>query len=151
MVKIKIVKKFSVGLLRSINLLMGQMSLSAVRPRPMTAAILKFFLSQKGVYFFTAVADIKGREKIIGALTVYFVRIPSGLICIAEDLIVDELYRKWGIGRILMEGGVALAREKRARHISLRTNPKRVDAMKLYEALGFKRRATNFYRINLYR
>lgn len=137
--------------MEAVNYLMGQMSLSATRPKPLTSAMMKAMLSQKNVYFLAAVADSTGNEKIIGLLTIYFIRIPSGLTCVAEDLIIDEPYRKWGVGRILMERGIELAKEKRARHISLRTNPKRVEANKLYQALGFQKMETNFYRINLFK
>jgi len=151
MIEIKILKKATADLLEAVNRLMGQMSLSRTRPKPLTPAILTLLLAQENVYFLAAVADYKGKEKIVGALTIYFVRIPSGLTCVAEDLIIDEPYRKWGIGRILMERGIELAKAKRSRHISLRTNPKRLEANKLYQALGFKRMETNFYRINLYK
>jgi ribosomal protein S18 acetylase RimI-like enzyme len=151
MVQVRIIKKANADLLETLNRLMGQMSLGPTRPKPLTSAILKSLLAQKNIHLLAAVADSAGKKKILGLLTVYFVHIPSGLTCIAEDLIIDEPYRKWGIGRILMERGIELAREKRARHISLRTNPKRIEANKLYQALGFQKMETNFYRINLFK
>lgn len=149
MVKIRIIKKPTDDLLEAVNLLMGQMSLSATRPKMLTFSVLKSMLSQKNAYFLAASADSGPKRKVIGILTIYFIRIPAGLTCIAEDLIIDEPYRRWGVGRLLMERGIRLACAKKARHISLRTNPKRVDANKLYKALGFQQMETNFYRINL--
>lgn len=151
MFKIKRLKKYSTKVLREINYLTAQMSLTKTPPQPLTSKIFKELLAQKNVYFFVALARPKGTEKIIGILSIYFVRIPTGLICWAEDLLVDKLYHKWGVGRLLMEEGVELAHQKRARHINLRTNPKRIEANKLYQQMGFKRMKTNFYRINLYK
>ncbi len=86
---------------------------------------------------------------MIGFLAIYLVRIPSGLLAVVEDLIVDEPYRKRGVGRLLMEYAIDLAEKKGARHISLRTNPQRIAANKLYEQMGFRLMTTNFFRINL--
>ncbi len=86
---------------------------------------------------------------MIGFVIIYFIRIASGFFAVAEDLVVDEPYRRWGIGRLLMEYGIEMAEKKHARHISLRTNPKRTDANKLYRQMGFKQMPTNFFRINL--
>lgn len=138
-------------MLLDVNRLLAQLSLSKVPPKPLTLPMFKAMLSQPDLHLLAAIVGDGRNEKIIGILSIYFVRIPSGLIAWAEDLLVDQPYRKWGIGRLLMEKGIELARELRARHISLRTNPKRVEANKLYQAVGFQRMETNFYRINLFK
>lgn len=146
---ITILKKDTHEDLKEINRLIAGLSLGKIPPPPLTRSQLKQILAQKNVFVLTVSIGTGKNKKIIGFLTVYLVRIPSGIIAMLEDLLVDEEYRKWGIGRLLMEYGIALAEKKHSRHVSLRTNPLRVEANKLYEQLGFHRMTTNFFRINL--
>ena len=148
MIKLELLKKATPKALQDVNSLMAQMSLTRTPPRKISLTKFKLMLSQPGLYIFAAQSESK---RIIGMVSFYLVRLPSGLHAVVEDLIVDKPYRHFGIGRLLMEPVIGLARALRARHLSLRTNSKRVDAMKLYEALGFKKSTTNFYRINLYK
>ncbi|MDP3778975.1 MAG: GNAT family N-acetyltransferase [bacterium] len=147
--KVTILKKGTLQDLREINRLISGLSLGKIPPPPLTHSQLKQLLSQKNVFVLTVSAGTGKEKKIIGFLTVYLVRIPSGVVAVSEDLLVDERYRKWGIGRFLMEYGIDLAQKKGARHISLRTNPKRLEANQLYEQMGFHLVTTNFFRINL--
>ena len=91
------------------------------------------------------------QDTIIGFLVIYCVRIPSGLLAVAENFIVNEIYHTWGVGRSLMEYGIECAERKGARHLSLWTNPQRIEANKLYPQMGFHVMTTNFFRINLSR
>ncbi|MDP3764324.1 MAG: GNAT family N-acetyltransferase [bacterium] len=152
MVKIKIIKKAKERELVDINNLISQMSLTKVSPKHITMTEYKEMLNQEHLFFIVAVGKVsKNQEKIIGVLSVYFVKIPTGLIAWSEDLVIDKPYRKWGVGRLLMEVGIKLAHQKRARHLSLRTNPVREEANKLYQAMGFNLVETNFYRFNLFK
>lgn len=145
MFKVEVLKKADKKTLAEINHLTAQLGLSAIPPKPMTLAELKQMLAQKDFYQLV----VRAKGAIVAGLNVYMTRIPTGLIAEAEDLVVDEPYRMWGLGRILMEKAIELSRKHRAKHISHRTNPKRADANKLYQAMGFKQMETNFYRINL--
>ncbi len=152
MVKIKIIKKAEEKELADINKLISQISLTGIPPRPITMATYREMLDQRCLFFLAAVGKVGGnQEKIIGVLSVYFARIPTGLIAWLEDLVIDTPYRKWGVGRLLVEASIKLARQKRSRHLNLRTNPIRAEANKLYQALGFSLMKTNFYRINLFK
>lgn len=152
MVKIKIIKKAEEKELARINKLISQISLTKIPPKAMTMAAFREMLNQKYLSFIAALGKIDGnQEKILGVLSVYFVRIPTGLTAWLEDLVVDAPYRKWGVGRLLMEAGIKLAYQKKSRHLNLRTNPQRAEANKLYQALGFKRMESNFYRINMFK
>ena len=95
--------------------------------------------------------ELRIEKKAIGILNLYFIRLPSGLMAVIEDLVIDEPYRRWGVGPLLVKKAIEMAKARKARHISLRTNPKRVEANKLYLAMGFHRMETNFYRINLFK
>lgn len=148
-IQIKIFKKTTPRILRQVNHLLSQLSLTKTAPTPLTHRQFKSLLGQRQVFFLTAMSSGDTQATIIGFLVVYLVRIPSGLLAVAEDLIIDEPYRKWGVGRLLMEYAIDLAERKGARHISLRTNPVRKDANRLYEQMGFRRLETNVFRINL--
>ena len=151
MIKIVRLKNFNAKTLAEVNRLLTQMGLTSVQPRALTPKVFKGLLSQDNVYLLVAKSGDVGDQKLAGMLVLYFVRVPSGLYALLEDLVVDGPYRKWGAGRLLVEEAVKLARSKKARHISLRTNPVRLEANALYEALGFKLMKTNFYRINLFK
>lgn len=148
-IKIKILKRTTPKILHQVNHLLSQLSLTNIPPAPLTHGQFKFLLGQPQVFFLTALSSTDAKAVMIGFLVVYLVRIPSGLLAVAEDLIIDEPYRKWGVGRLLMEYAIDLAEKKGARHISLRTNPQRIEANKLYEQMGFHLLTTNFFRINL--
>jgi len=148
LLQIKILKQANLRVLKEVNRLMCKIGLTAPAPQPLSLFLFKDILNQNRVHFIAAVTR---RGEVIGILILYFVRIPSGLSAILEDLVVDEKYRRWGVGRLLVERAIKIATAKRARHLSLRTNPARVDANRLYRALGFGLMKTNFYRLNLFR
>ena len=147
MITIKILKKPTNAALESLNHLMSQMSLGPVPPKKISSKEFKELLAQKELNFLVAEAG----KKAIGILNLYFIRLPSGLMAVIEDLVIDEPYRRWGVGPLLVKKAIEMAKARKARHISLRTNPKRVEANKLYLAMGFHRMETNFYRINLFK
>ena len=89
------------------------------------------------------------RGQIVGALNLTVYRVPTGIRSVIEDVIVDISARGQGIGEILMQRAIDLAREKGARNISLTSNPIRVAANKLYLKMGFKKRETNVYQMKL--
>jgi ribosomal protein S18 acetylase RimI-like enzyme len=89
------------------------------------------------------------RKEIVGALTLSVYRVPTGVRSIIEDVIVDESARGMGIGEALMKRAIDLAREKGAGNISLTSNPVREAANRLYLRMGFKKRQTNAYQIEL--
>ena len=144
-----IIKKPTGAVRKDVNRLIGSLSLTATSPRPLSVAQFRDLIAQKNVFLLAVVLKEGLEWQMIGFLTLYLVRIPSGIVGVTEDLLVDERYRKWGIGRALMEHAILLAEKKGARHLSLRTNPIRIEANKLYEQMGFHLMTTNFYRMNL--
>ena len=86
---------------------------------------------------------------IAGILTLVTYRAPTGLRSIVEDVVVDEKMRGQGIGEALMLHAIQLAREARAGGVSLTSNPRREAANHLYQSMGFRRRETNAYYIDL--
>lgn len=86
---------------------------------------------------------------IAGILTLVIYRVPTGLRSIVEDVVVDEKMRQQGIAEALMFHAIKLARDAGASGVSLTSNPKREAANRLYQSIGFKRRETNAYYLDL--
>ena len=86
---------------------------------------------------------------IVGILSLTIYRVPTGLRSIIEDLIVDEIMRRRGIGEALVRYAIELAREAGANGVSLTSNPWREAANEFYPSMGFELRKTNpyFYRL----
>ena len=83
--------------------------------------------------------------EIVGAATLGVFRTPSGVHAHVEDVIVDESMRGQGIGEVLVNHLLQIAREMGLKGISLTCNPRRVAANALYQKMGFKKWETNIY------
>jgi len=83
---------------------------------------------------------------IVGTLTLLLFRIPTGARAWIEDVVVDEAYRRRGIGAALIRAAIERAREAGARTVDLTSRPSREAANRLYRRLGFVQRETNVYR-----
>lgn len=147
-IPIKIINTPTLRVVKEINHLLAQLSLTAIPPRPLTLRQLRTIIKQPNTLFISAYSDNRKNGKMIGFVFMYLIQIPSGLVAVFEDLIVDGPYRKWGVGRLLLEKGIAYAKKKMASYLILRTNPKRVEANKLYPQMGFTLAPTNVFRIN---
>ena len=66
--------------------------------------------------------------------------LPTGVRGHLDDVVVDSALRGRGIGRLLLEGVIELARERGLRTLNLTSRPSRQSAIRLYESLGFERR-----------
>lgn len=91
--------------------------------------------------------DEKG--EIVGTLTLVVFRIPTGLRCRIEDVIVEESARGQGIGEALTRAAIERARKLGAPTVDLTSNPMREAANRLYRRIGFQSRETNIYRLDL--
>jgi ribosomal protein S18 acetylase RimI-like enzyme len=61
----------------------------------------------------------------------------EGLECYLAELYVAPSVRRRGLGRALMQGAIALARERGADYMDLNTGEDDLAARALYESLGF--------------
>lgn len=143
---------------KDINILLPQ---QAERPHLLTLRELRRVVGQSCIEMYVARVKI-GMEargvvkrglyyppRIAGMASVIFYRVPTGLIAFIEEFTVDEAFRGRGIGVALIQKLIARAKAKKAKHISTYTNPKRFAANAVYQKLGFFKKETNFYRINL--
>lgn len=86
--------------------------------------------------------------RILGCLTLITFRIPTGIRCWIEDVVVDEAARGRGVGEALNRFTIELAHAKGARTLDLTSRPSREAANRLYLRLGFVRRDSNVYRFD---
>lgn len=63
---------------------------------------------------------------------------------ILENMIVDNRYRRQGIGRLLLEYVLNRSREAGCYKVQLLSNEKRLEAHKFYRSMGFKDSALGF-------
>jgi len=98
---------------------------------------------------FLFIAREVSTNKIAGVVMISIYRIPDSKKAYLDDIIVDEHFRGRGIAGLLFEKVIATSKEHNAEYIMLTSNPKRVAGIHLYEKLGFKKRETNVYRLEL--
>ena len=80
------------------------------------------------------------KDKIVGWTGVaQAFQIESPSFCEVRGLVVDEQYRKQGIGKRLIEKAKQWGQEKRNNKLRLRCNIKRVEAHLFYQHLGLKK------------
>jgi ribosomal protein S18 acetylase RimI-like enzyme len=88
-------------------------------------------------------------DQIVGMCTLAAFHTPTGVRAWIEDVVVDGATRGAGIGSALVKAAVQLAEDAGARTVDLTSRPVRAEANLLYQRLGFNRRETNVYRIQL--
>lgn len=93
--------------------------------------------------------DSGGGGSVIGSLTLVTFRIPTGLRAWIEDVVVDEAARGRGVGEALNRAALDAARSRGCKTVDLTSRPSREAANRLYQRLGFVRRETNLYRMDL--
>lgn len=82
---------------------------------------------------------------VVGCATLCVCTTPEMVLGFVEAVVVSSAHRGKHIGRQLMERIIADARTFGIQHLHLTSNPKRIAANGLYQALGFERKETNCY------
>ena len=132
--------KSSKTLLQSINKLLPQLSALA---KPLSETELIDIIDSNQLLLATE------EKEIYGMLSLVTCTLSTGKKALIEDLVVDNSVRGRGIGKMLLNEAIELAKNKELRHIDLTSNPLRKEANALYQKLGFKKRETNVYRFHL--
>ena len=86
---------------------------------------------------------------VMGMLTVGMYASPTGTKAWIEDVVVEATQRGGGLGRALVEHAIGYCREVGIDTVYLTSNPKRVAANALYQSVGFGRKETNMYKMDL--
>lgn len=88
-------------------------------------------------------------EEVAGMLTIGTYLSPTGSKAWIEDVVVDENYRGSGLGRTLVAHAIEHCKADGIDTVYLTSNPKRVVANGLYQSMGFVRKETNMYKLEL--
>jgi ribosomal protein S18 acetylase RimI-like enzyme len=86
---------------------------------------------------------------IVGSLTLTLYLVPTGLQGRINAVVVDAAARGRGVGEALTREAVRIAREARARRITLSSREERAAANRMYRRVGFERTVTNSYHMML--
>jgi len=106
---------------------------------------LRKFLSQPCLYQAGAFVD----QKLVGLASLFVIEKIEYTTGAIEGVVVDENYRRQGVGQAMMQALINQAKELELVHLDLTSNPTRVAANRFYQKLGFKKRETNVYRLKL--
>ena len=112
-------------------------------PMVLTESMFHQLLASENSHLFFIMKD----EQIAGMLTVGIYYSPTGGKAWIEDVVVDETFRGQGISKLLVAHAIEFVESKQIPLLMLTSNPKRIAANKLYQAMGFERKETNVYRM----
>jgi GNAT superfamily N-acetyltransferase len=116
-----------------VNILSTQLGYAV--PLEQTLANIRSVLATQGHHAFVAMHE----NKIIGWIGVaHALQIESAPFAEIRGLIVDERYRGYGIGKLLIEKVKQWSKETGNKTLRLRTNVIRKEAHLFYQHLGFK-------------
>src|SRR5690606_17891072 len=130
------ITEYSDNVLSALNELIPQLSTSA---KPLDDLTLKNIINHPGTHLLMAVE----KGSYFGSLSLVVFPIPTGIRAWIEDVVVSEEARGKGVGELLLNHAVNLARSLGAGTVDLTSRPSRVAANELYKKVGFVRRETN--------
>lgn len=111
-----------------------------------TAEMARQAVEAPGTCFFALMAG----AHIVGCASLCVFYSPTGCKAHVEDVVVSSSYRGKLLGRRLLEHLIEYARtELREVNIYLTSRPHRVAANELYQSLGFRRKGTNVYALEI--
>ena len=140
LVKIEVLATTNEKIVKSINLLIRQLSSN---PVDLTLDDLSKIIRSPNSFLIVSQLD----EEIVGMVTLLTSRLPTGIKAFIEDVVVEERFRGQRIGEKLVEKATEIAKQQGSHSIDLTSKPSRVAANELYKKVGFKQRETNVYRL----
>ena len=112
-----------------------------------TPEMLRRSVESPNTHFFAALCD---DSHIAGCASLCVFASPTGLKASIEDVVVGSAFRGRHLGRALIRHILDYARANLSPvEIHLTSRPARVAANALYLSLGFTRKETNFYKLEL--
>lgn len=143
-ISIEQLKTFSHDLTEMFNNLLKQLDVNA---RTLSDEDIREIIEGTANRIFVARKAVD--NKIVGMITLIVVNDFSAKKGLLEDVVVDKIYQGKGIGTKLINKVINQARKEKISRIDFTSNPRRIAANNLYQHLGFKKRDTNVYRIDL--
>lgn len=125
-----------------INNLLGQLTSS---PKEMNEALLLAIVESDRTHLFLAYIG----NQMVGMATLAAYVIPTGTKAWVEDVVVDNNFRGKHIGKKLVNHVVEYTKKYSPCSLMLTSRPMRVAANKLYQSVGFEKRETNVYKIQV--
>lgn len=114
-------------------------------PMTLTEDMCRQLFDSENSHLFFLMKD----EQIAGMLTIGIYHSPTGGKAWIEDVVVDESFRGQGLSKLLVAHAIEFTKSMGIPSLMLTSNPKRIAANKLYQAMGFERKETNVYRMKL--
>ena len=140
MTKIVEIKTYALEYQEAMQRFLDQLTSS---PMTLTEEMFNQLLASPNSHLFFLWKD----EQIAGMLTVGIYYSPTGGKAWIEDVVVDESFRGQGLSKLLVAHAIEFTQSKQIPTLMLTSNPKRVAANKLYQAMGFERKETNVCRM----
>ena len=134
------IKTYSPEYLEAMQRFLDQLTTS---PMVLTESMFQELLKSENSHLFFIMKD----EQIAGMLTVGIYHSPTGSKAWIEDVVVDETFRGQGLSKLLVAHAIEFVKAQQIPSLMLTSNPKRIAANKLYQAMGFERKETNVYRM----
>lgn len=106
-------------------------------------SVINKIFSDPNLLHFVAKGD---DSQIVGYCCVVVMNLLQGTRYHIESVVVDQDWRKHGIGFSMLSNVLDYLNNIGASHVNLTCNPNRKDAIKLYEKMGFSRPNTDVYR-----
>ncbi len=122
-----------------LDLLMHELSATSY----CNEAILNKVLKDVNTHVFV----IREEGHIVATASLYVIHTLEFTIAGVESVVVSSCCRGKGYGKDLMNCMIHTAKEMKAHHIHLTSNPNRAAANAMYARLGFERYDTNCYRM----
>ena len=90
-------------------------------------------------------------ENVVGILSIYYIinMFTDKKKAYFEEIAVKDEYQNQGIGRILLEKAIILAKNNNSSIINLTSNKTRLNAIKMYKKAGFEIVDTNLFKKEL--
>ena len=134
------IKTYSPEYHEAIQRFLNQLTTS---PMVLTESMFHQLLDSENSHLFFIIKD----EQIAGMLTVGIYHSPTGGKAWIEDVVVDATFRGQGLSKVLVAHAIEFVKSQQIPLLMLTSNPKRIAANKLYQAMGFERKETNVYRM----
>lgn len=134
------IKTYSAEYHEAIQRFLDQLT---TNPMTLTEEMFRQLLASGNSHLFFLMKD----KQIAGMLTVGIYHSPTGGKAWIEDVVVDEAFRGQGLSKLLVAHAIEFTKSQGIPSLMLTSNPKRIAANRLYQAMGFGRKETNVYRM----